>query len=306
MSLVPSLLAEGGGMAPVTSDGVDSVADPTGQLVATVVTFAAALVAIVLVGRMCVRQRVLWPIAVLIGGTVTCLLEPLFDHLYGLWFPTIGQWTLFVTYGLHEPVWLPAAYLVVYGALAIWCARCLDKAPTVRTVWRLYGALVVIAMVAEIGYISVLGVYNYQADQPFVVLGYPLFLGFVNSMSALIAGLAIHALVPHLQGWSRLAVATIPPLAFGVDAVGSGVIYLSLRHAEVTPSPVLLHLGALTVVAGGAMTVRLMAMLLPAGRGEAPAVTPAPAPAAAARPDEPVAAGSAAALSAPGASDDPA
>jgi hypothetical protein len=171
MSLLASLLADGGGMAPVTSDAVDGPVNPTGQVVATVVTFAAAVVAVVLVGRMCVRRRVLWPIAVLVGGTVTCLLEPLFDHLYGLWFPSVGQWTLFVTYGLHEPVWLPAAYLVVYGALAIWCACCLDRSPTMRTVWRLYGALVVIAMVAEIGYITALGVYNYQDDQPFVVLG---------------------------------------------------------------------------------------------------------------------------------------
>jgi hypothetical protein len=286
MSALVSLLADPGGMAPVGSDGVDGPVNATGQVVATVATFAAALVAIVLVGRMCVRERILWPVAVLVGGTVTCLLEPLFDHLYGLWFPTIGQWTLFVTYGVHEPVWLPAAYLVVYGALAIWCARRLDKAPTMRTVWTQYWALVAIAMVAEIAYISVLGVYDYQDDQPFVVLGYPLFLGFVNSMSALIAGLAIHAVVPHLRGWSRLAVASIPPLAFGVDAVGSGVIYLALRHAEVTPSPVLLSLGALTVVGGGAMTVRLMAMLLPAGRGEEPAGTPSvPTPAEAPAPE---------------------
>ncbi len=277
MSLLVSLLADPGGMAPVTSDGVDGPVNATGQVVATVATFALAVVALVLVGRMCVRERILWPLAVLAGGTVTCLLEPLFDHLYGLWFPTIGQWTLFVTYGIHEPVWLPAAYLVVYGALAIWCARCLDKAPTMRTVWRLYTVLVVVAMVAEIGYVSVLGVYNYQDDQPFLLLGYPLFLGFVNSMSALIAGIAIHALVPHLRGRSRLALATIPPLAFGVDAVGSGVLYLALRHSE-NPSPVLLHLGALTVVAGGALTVRLLAMLMPAGRGEPAVDAPTAAP----------------------------
>jgi hypothetical protein len=289
MSLLASVLADPGGMAPVTSDGVDGPVNAVGQVVATIATFGLAVVAIALIARMCVRQRIAWPFAVLAGGTVTCLLEPLFDHLYGLWFPTIGQWTLFVTYGVHEPVWLPAAYLVVYGALAILCAHSLDRAPTMRTVWRLYGLLVVIAIVAEIAYVSVLGVYNYQDSQPFMVLGYPLFLGFVNSMSALIAGIAIHAVVPHLHGWSRLTVAFIPPLAFGVDAVGSGVIYLALRHAEVTPPSWVLHIGALTVVAGGAMTVRLMAMLLPAGRGEAPAAATAVASTAASTAGEPVA-----------------
>ena len=91
------------------------------------------------------------------------------------------------------------------------------------------------------------------------------------TVANILGGIAIHALVPHLHGRARLALATIPPLAFGVDAIGSGVLYLALRHSE-NPPMWLLYIGALTVVGGGALTVRLMAMLLPAGRGEAPPV----------------------------------
>lgn len=251
-------------MAPVPSPSVDSAVDGTGQIIATSATFAAALVAVVLIGRMCLRERIVWPLLVLVGGTMTCLLEPLFDHLYGLWFPTIGQWTLFVTYGIHEPVWLPAAYLVVYGAFAVAAARLLAARPSLRTVWRLYAALVVIAIVAEIGYITVLGSYNYQDRQPFVVLGYPLFLGFVNSMSALISGLVIYRLAPLLTGRAQLALLAVPPMAFSVDAVGSGFLYLAIRHSP-NPPTVLLYLGAVTVALGGALTVRLLALLLTDG-----------------------------------------
>lgn len=250
-------------MAPVPSPAHDSVIDPTGNLIATVVTFALAAVALVLVARLCVRDRIVWPALVLVGGTVTCLLEPLFDHLYGLWFPTIGSWTLFTTYGVHEPIWLPAAYMVIYGALPVLAYHRLRANPTQRTVWQIYAVLVVVAIVAEVFYIQI-GAYNYQYRQPFVVLGYPLFLGFVNSMSALIAGLAMYRLVPALPGRHQLALMAVPPLAFGVDAVGSGVLYLALRHSE-NPSTLLLHLGAVTVVLGGALTVRLLAMLLPDG-----------------------------------------
>ena len=266
-------------MAPVPSPGFDHPTSPTGQVIATVATCAAAVVALVLVGRLCVRERIVWPLPVLVGGTVTCLMEPLFDHLYGLWFPSIGQWTLFTIYGIHEPVWLPAAYLVVYGALAVWVVHCLDHAPTQRTVWRLYAVLVVVALVAEIVYISVLGVYEYQYRQPFVVLGYPLFLGFVNSMSALIGGIALHKLAPLVRGWRTLTLATIPPLAFGVDAVGSGILYLSVRHSPDPPTWAL-WVTALTVVGGGALTVKLLAMLLPDGHpsGQAPVPVPATHP----------------------------
>jgi hypothetical protein len=120
------------------------------------------------------------------------------------------------------------------------------------------------------GYVQVLGVYNYQDKQPFVVLGYPLFLGFVNSMSALIGGLAIYRLVPLLRGRAQLVLMSIPPLAFGVDAAGSGFLYLALRNSA-DPPIWLLHVAALTVVLGGALTVRLLAMLLPDGQFGVPA-----------------------------------
>lgn len=265
-----------GGMAPVVSSAVDSATDPTGQWIATVVTFLAAALALALVVRLCLRERITWPLAVLAGGTMTCLLEPMFDHLYGLWFPTQGQWTLFTTFGVSEPVWLPAAYLAVYGAGAVWCARMLDREPTMRTVWRLYVVMVVVAIVAEIGYVAGLGVYEYQDGQAFVVLGYPLFLGFVNSMSALLTGIVAHAMVPWLRGASVVMLATIPPMTFVLDAFGSGFLYLSLRHAAAPMPSWLLHVGALTVVAGSALTVRLLAMLMPAGRSAAASVSAVP------------------------------
>lgn len=241
---------------------VDSVVDSTGQLIATVGTYLLAAIALSAIVALCVRRRVVWPMIVTVGGTVTCLLEPLFDHLYGLWFPTQGQWTLFITFGVREPVWLPAAYLIIYGALPVLTAVWLERAPTLRTVWRMYAILVALAMVAEIIYIQVLGVYNYQGGQPFVVLGYPLFLGFVNSMSALMAGIVIWKLLPLIEGKSaQLMLFTIPPMAFALDAVGSGIFYLTVRHSE-NPTTFWLYVTAITVVLGGAGTVHMLSYLV--------------------------------------------
>lgn len=250
-------------MAPVTSPGVDNVVNHTGQLVSTILTFAIAAVVLLWVARMCHRERILWPAVVLVAGTATCLLEPMFDHLYGLWFPSEGQWHLFTAYGIHEPVWLAPAYLAIYGGGAVFIARQLQRTPTRRVVWRFYWALVAVAMVAEIGYVQILEVYNYQGNQPFEVLGYPLFLGFVNSMSALVAGILIYRLLPLLQGTAKLSLLLVSPIAFAVEAFGSGFIYLAIRHSGESPSDVLLYLGALTVPLGTYCSVRLLTLLLP-------------------------------------------
>ena len=48
---------------------------------------------------------------VVIGGLVTCLQEPQYDHLYGLWFKEQGQVNAFTTHGIHVPLWLPIIYI---------------------------------------------------------------------------------------------------------------------------------------------------------------------------------------------------
>lgn len=251
-------------MAPVVSPALDSAVSETGQWISVILTFALAAVAAVYVVRVARQERAVWPFALLAAGTLTCLLEPMFDHLYGLWFPTQGQWTLFTAYGVSEPIWLVPAYFAIYGGGAVVVMRKLRANPTVSQIWRLYWAFVAVAMVAEIAYVQLMGVYEYQDDQPWKVLGYPLFLGFVNSMSACIAGIVAWKLVPLLRTPAQqLALVVLTPLAFAAEAFGSGVIYLAIRHGSEDPNTVLLHIAALTVPLGTAATIKLLTLLIP-------------------------------------------
>ncbi|GAA2436966.1 hypothetical protein GCM10009856_55030 [Mycolicibacterium llatzerense] len=102
-------------MAPVVTNGLDTAVSPTGQWIATLLTFGLAVSVLAWTIVVCRRDRQWWPMFVLASGTATCLMEPLFDHLYGLWFREQGQWNLYTTFGSHQPVWVPAAYLSFYG-----------------------------------------------------------------------------------------------------------------------------------------------------------------------------------------------
>jgi hypothetical protein len=263
-------------MAPVTTDGIDSPVWQAGQWIATLLTFALALLVLAWIIHICRRERILWPILVAVSGTLTCLMEPLFDHLYGLWFREQGQWHLYTTFGSHQPIWVPAAYLTFYGGATVFIARTIARQPTMRTVWAMYGFIVVMAIGAEMTYISVLGVYGYQDSQPFVVLGYPIFLGFTNAMSALVSGIVIFRLAPMLRGAALLYLIPVVPMAFAAGLFGSGILYLSVRHSVVNPPLVWVHLAALTVVGGIASTVGLLGKLLvaPAAVETLPVSTP--------------------------------
>lgn len=256
-------------MAPVTSDAIDSTVSAVGQQVSIVATFALAIIAIVYVVLVCKREQAIWPAILLASGTLTCILEPMFDHLYGLWFPTIGQWTLFTAYGISEPIWLVPAYLAIYGGGAVMATLSLRKRPTVKQVWKLYWALVAVAMVAEIAYITFMGVYEYQKNQPWVVLGYPLFLGFVNSMSVLTTAIIAYRIIPLLSGVSQFYLLALTPIGFAMEAFGSGAIYLAIRHGSAEPSMLLLHIAALTVPLGTFASIKVMTLLIPNQNGVA-------------------------------------
>lgn len=249
-------------MAPVTTDGIDTPVWATGQLIAVVATFGLALVVLLWVVWLCARERRPWPALLVLGGTLTCLMEPLFDHLYGLWFRENGQWHLYTTFGSHQPIWVPAAYLAFYGGATVYIARAIAKRPAMRTVWRMYGCVGAMAITAEITYVSVLRVYEYQDSQPFVVFGYPIFLGFTNAMSALISGIIAYRLTPKLHGIGQLALIPLIPMSFAAGLFGSGIIYLSVRHSVEDPPMLWAHLAAVTVVVGILSTVAVLGRLL--------------------------------------------
>jgi hypothetical protein len=252
-------------MAPVTTNGIDCPVWATGQWIATLLTFGLAALVLAWVAALCRRERIVWPVLVLISGTLTCLMEPLFDHLYGLWFCEKGQWNLYTTFGSHQPIWVPAAYLTFYGGATVFIERILARRPTMRTVWTMYAFIVVMALVAEMTYVSILGVDQYQDSQPFVILGYPVFLAFTNAMSALVSGILIYRLAPLLSGPTNGYLIPIIPMAFAAGLFGSGILYLSVRHSVDSPPMLWVHLAALTVVGGIASTVGLLGRLLVAG-----------------------------------------
>lgn len=223
-------------MAPVQSNGIDSqVAGETEQIISTALTSAITLAAVVAVLVYCHRQRIWWPILVLISGGATFLLEPLFDHLYGLWFFEEGQWTVVETYGIHVPVWLPIVYVTYYGAWTVWLVTRWQRGATARQVATLFIGSVLLAAAFETLYIQVLDLYVYQDSQPAHIADYPIWIAVVNGVPPFLASLVYVRLIPLLRGWENLALLWVVPVCFAADSFGTAWLYLAARHASEDP-----------------------------------------------------------------------
>lgn len=260
-------------MAPVDSQGVDSaVVGDTAQLLATLLTSAIAVAAVLATIALCRRQRISWPLLVLVSGGATFLLEPLFDHLYGLWFFTENQWTAIETYGIHIPIWLPIVYVPYYGAWTVWLVGRFSRGATMREVANLFLASVALAALAETLYIQVFDLYVYQDSQPFHVADYPVWVAFVNGVPPFLAAIVYVRLVPLLRGWAQVALLGVVPVCFAADSFGSGWLYLAARHSGEDPPMALLTILALVAVASCFGMVMVAAKL--AGLDRPPATAP--------------------------------
>jgi hypothetical protein len=266
------------GMAPVQSFGIDRAVGHTDQLLATLITSGVAVAAVLATLLFCRRHRVVWPILVLISGGLTFLCEPFFDHLYGLWFFTRGQWNLVTTYGIHVPVWLAIVYVPYYGAWTVWLERRFERGATIADIAKLFVASIFLATLAEQLYIQVFSLYNYQDSQPFYVAHYPVWVAVVNGVPPFLAAIVYVRLIPLLRGWSQLAHVFVVPICFCTSSFGPAWLYLAARHGSEYPSMVLLSILALLTTAGCIALVFIAAKLAGIDRrgGAGEAVTPEP------------------------------
>jgi hypothetical protein len=253
-------------MIPVKSLSVDHLVPQTNQFIATGLTTLIAAVSVLAVLVFCVRRRIAWPLLIVVSGTATFLLEPLYDHLYGLWFFAEGQRSAVVTYGIHVPIWLPIIYVAYYGCTTIWYWSRFERGISMRAVFLYFTISVLLAGACEIFYINLVGLYNYQDSQPFVLWNYPIFVAIINGVPPFLAAIILYRLVPLLKGWERIVLLGVVPFAFASNTFGSGFLYLAARHSSEHPSALLLHVAAVSAVLGTYAVIWIAAKLAGVGR----------------------------------------
>ena len=227
-------------MAPVTSPAIDHLVPASGQLTGLIITCLVTVAALAAVLVFCFRRKLWWPLLIVVSGTMTFLLEPLYDHLFGLWFYEQGQWNAVTTYGIHVPIWLPIIYVAYYGCGTIWYWTRLERGASMRLIMLYFAIEVFLAGLAEMFYINAVGLYGYQSRQSFVVWNYPIFVAVVNGVPPTLAGIILYRLLPVIKGWEKIALLFVVPVAFAANSFGSGWLYLAARHTA-EPSELLLH-----------------------------------------------------------------
>lgn len=156
----------------------------------------------------------------LLGGALATLNEPIVDVLGKVWFPAVGAEVLITAWGVSIPTYMVPVYAWYVGGQAFLAYRLYERGLTTKQMFRLYAAFAAVNVLLEVPGLQI-PMYSYYGNQPFVVLGFPLWWTFVNALMPMTMAALVFRLDPVLRGPRRLLVI---PMTWMAAAAVNGMV----------------------------------------------------------------------------------
>ncbi len=241
------------------------------QTVMTAVLWPLALLILMVAIRRSIREKTLFHVALVLAVAFGSLIEPLYDIAYHLLWFVPGQWTLFTSFDLPQPVWVMAAYVVVFAGPTLFLVPKLDAGiVTQGQLFRMAGMTAVTTAIFEITAINS-GLYMYYGEHPFRFLEYPLWVAMLEASQITCFAVLCVWFRRKVAGrqWANLALFVLFPANFCFTTLGAGFPGLIVINMSEPPTW-LLYASTMTSTAFGAVALWVVSLLLvPSREGRA-------------------------------------
>ncbi|MBA3741374.1 hypothetical protein [Sporichthya sp.] len=222
----------------------------TGVLAATVVV--AAIV-------WAVRQRSLLIPAILAGGAVCTLNEPIADAPARIYHFGPGSHHLYTMLDRPMPVWIFFAYILFYGALPAMIVLLLKRGASYRQVWAGIGIVFISNMLIEIPLTGPDKMYDYYGYQPFSIGNWST-MQLVNNGTAILLAAGLIACLPQaFAGWRALLAVPLMPVA-QVVGLAAGTPGYWVLNSDVNHLTMWIGVGAALVLGAFVMDQEIRVM----------------------------------------------
>jgi hypothetical protein len=183
--------------------------------------------------RAAVKSKNYIPLIVMASGLICSLLEPMLDLLGHLhWAENLVP--AFTNFGITVPALIPLCYVAFLGLEAYFCYFVIRNGAHVQHFIMLLGMGIITDAVMETIGIN-LGVYEYYGVQPFNVLNFPYWWGFINGGSFVTIGAILAFAVPRLKGAQKLWLLLVAPMGMMFAYFGVGWVHI-LAHNSGMPT----------------------------------------------------------------------
>jgi hypothetical protein len=185
------------------------------------------------------------PLVFLGTGLSAVLIEPIFDNTLLYWYPAVNDLAFFTAYERTLPWYVPLGYAWFFGGTAYLLQRQFELGVSVKKVWQLFAAVVVIDWLA-VSICEWLSLSAFYGNQPFHVVGSPVWFSFTDATGAFVLAAALHLFLPHLSGTRKLWLLVLPTFTYG-GTLGSVTAPVSLALNSAWSAPVTWLAGAATM-----------------------------------------------------------
>lgn len=185
------------------------------------------------------------PLVFLGTGLSAVLIEPIFDNTLLYWYPAVNDLAFFTAYGRTLPWYVPLGYAWFFGGTAYLLQRQFERGVSAGRVWQLFALVVVIDWLA-VSICEWLSLSAFYGNQPFHVVGSPVWFSFTDATGAFVLAAALHLFLPHLSGTRKLWLLVLPTFTYG-GTLGSVTAPVSLALNSAWSTPVTWLAGAATM-----------------------------------------------------------
>jgi hypothetical protein len=185
------------------------------------------------------------PLVFIGTGLSAIFLEPIYDNTLLYWYPPVNDQAVFTAYERTIPWFVPLGYAWFIGGSAYLLQRAFANGVTKPQAWKLFGLMIFTDWIA-VSTCEWLSISAFYGNQPFHIIGSPLWFSFCDATGAYVLAAALHAFLPALQGAKRLWLLILPTFTYGAT-LGSVTAPVSLALNSAWSTPVVWLCGLATM-----------------------------------------------------------
>jgi hypothetical protein len=188
-------------------------------------------------------QKNPYPYFIALGAGLAAFYEPLGDLLAHVTYAEVDQINYTTTLGFRIPLWCLFSYFCFFGFPVLMVSNLIDQGISVKR-WMLFFFLsVASAWLFEVPIINSGATEYFGANQPYKILNYPVWMGFVNACTMFCCATAVHYLKKSafIMSWPAIFLPLMPMLVAGAN-VGAALPLGSAINAST-------HAGFVSVMA---------------------------------------------------------
>lgn len=199
-------------------------------LALSIVIFLAALAYAVIDMR---RTARVLPLLVLAGAAIASFQECIYDVAVLVWWADVDTVPMYRLFNRSVPLWMIFAYPWFIGGMGYWAYSQFQRGMGSARLWKLYFFGWFANLLLEVPALQIGNIYTYYGEQPFKILGFPMWMAMTNTLMPIFVGALLHVFDDVLRGPRTLFVLILVPAGTASAEISSGwPIWLALNSGQ--------------------------------------------------------------------------